>query len=293
MTDSYRIERAQIPELDAMLGTPIPALDKGFVRVIDYMGSDDAIVQAARVSYGTGTKKLNEDKGLIRYLLRHRHTTPFEMCEIKLHVKLPIFVARQWVRHRTANINEYSARYSIMDKEFYIPEQQQLAAQHQHNKQGRGEKIADDKKQQIIDYIQNHSDKSYEDYEWLINEMGLARELARSSLPVNIYTQWYWKIDLHNLLHFIALRQDAHAQYEIRVYANILADIVKKWVPVTYAAFENYIAGGAHISKDALAFIKAQLNGNTQQANDIIASMSAGEKRELYQLLELENEDEG
>lgn len=293
MTDSYRIERAQIPELDAMLGTPIPALDKGFVRVIDYMGSDDAIVQAARVSYGTGTKKLNEDKGLIRYLLRHRHTTPFEMCEIKLHVKLPIFVARQWVRHRTANINEYSARYSIMDKEFYIPEQQQLAAQHQHNKQGRGEKIADDKKQQIIDYIQNHSDKSYEDYEWLINEMGLARELARSSLPVNIYTQWYWKIDLHNLLHFIALRQDAHAQYEIRAYANILADIVKKWVPVTYAAFENYIAGGAHISKDALAFIKAQLNGNTQQANDIIASMSAGEKRELYQLLELENEDEG
>ncbi len=288
MSDETKLDRDSNPTLDAMLGKKIPVLDKGFIRLIDYMGSDDAIVQAARVSYGKGTKKSNEDKGLIRYLMRHRHTTPFEMCEMKFHVKMPIFVARQWVRHRTANINEYSARYSVLEKEFYIPAPEQLASQHQHKKQARGEQLDDDMHQKIIEVITKNSNDSYHDYEWMINEAGLARELARASLPVNIYTQWYWKIDLHNLLHFIALRKDEHAQYEIRVYADALADIVAQWVPFAYEAFDDYVLKGANLSASGLALIKARLQGDANAEAQIKEKISAGELRELYQLLDLQ-----
>ena len=229
-------------------------------------------------------------RGLIRYLMRHRHTTPFEMCEIKFHIKLPIFVARQWVRHRTANINEYSARYSVLDNEFYVPEPAQLGVQHQHKKQARGTQLEAEKHEKIISVIEKNSQTSYQDYQWMIGEMGLAREVARASLPVNIYTQWYWKIDLHNLLHFISLRKDPHAQYEIRVYAEILADIVKKWVPLAYEAFNDYVLDGAKLSANGLALVQARLRGDKTAEDAIKQKISAGELRELYELLDLENE---
>ncbi len=243
--------RATVPSLEEILYKPLAALDHGFVRVIDYMGDDTAIVQSARVSYGKGTKKISNDKGLIKYLMRHWHSTPFEMCEIKLHVKLPIFIARQWIRHRTANVNEYSARYSILDKEFYIPSVENLASQSQVNKQGRAENLSPEEAEKVIELLKSDAEQTYRNYEVMLNEnsdgetldessMGIARELARMNLTLNTYTQWYWKIDLNNLLHFLALRADAHAQYEIRVYADIILDIVKKWVPVTYEAFEDY-----------------------------------------------------
>ena len=243
--------RATVPSLEEILYKPLAALDHGFVRVIDYMGDDTAIVQSARVSYGKGTKKISNDKGLIKYLMRHWHSTPFEMCEIKLHVKLPIFIARQWIRHRTANVNEYSARYSILDKEFYIPSVENLASQSQINKQGRAENLSPKEAEKVIELLKSDAEQTYRNYEVMLNEnsdgetldegsMGIARELARMNLTLNTYTQWYWKIDLNNLLHFLALRADAHAQYEIRVYADIILDIVKKWVPVTYEAFEDY-----------------------------------------------------
>jgi thymidylate synthase (FAD) len=249
--------RATVPSLEEILYKPLAALDHGFVRVIDYMGDDTAIVQSARVSYGKGTKKISNDKGLIKYLMRHWHSTPFEMCEIKLHVKLPIFIARQWIRHRTANVNEYSARYSILDKEFYIPSVENLASQSQINKQGRAENLSPEEAEKVIELLKSDAEQTYRNYEVMLNEnsdgetlddgsMGIARELARMNLTLNTYTQWYWKIDLNNLLHFLALRADAHAQYEIRVYADIILDIVKKWVPVTYEAFEDYRVGGTH-----------------------------------------------
>ena len=251
--------RATVPSLEEILYKPLQALDHGFVRVIDYMGDDTAIVQSARVSYGKGTKKITNDKGLIKYLMRHWHSTPFEMCEIKLHVKLPIFIARQWIRHRTANVNEYSARYSILDKEFYIPSVENLASQSQVNKQGRAENLSPEEAEKVINILKNDAEQTYNNYEVMLNEnsdgetldegsMGIARELARMNLTLNTYTQWYWKIDLNNLLHFLALRADAHAQYEIRVYADIILDIVKKWVPITYEAFEDYRVGGTQLS---------------------------------------------
>src|SRR3954452_9766485 len=238
--------RATVPALEAMLYQAIPVLDHGFVRVIDYMGDDGAVVQAARVSYGRGTRRVSEDAGLIRYLMRHRHSTPFEMCEIKYHVKLPIFVTRQWIRHRTANVNEYSARSSILDKEFYIPAPEQLAAQSTVNRQGRGDVLTGDEAARVLDLLRDDAERCYRDYAWLLNEdeggnqvepgrEGLARELARINLTLNTYTQWYWKIDLHNLLHFLSLRADAHAQYEIRAYAQAMIDTVKAWVPLTHA----------------------------------------------------------
>ena len=258
---SERSETARVtaPELEAVLYKPIEVLDHGFVRVIDYMGDDSSIVQSARVSYGKGTKKISNDKGLIKYLMRHRHSTPFEMCEIKFHIKLPIFIARQWIRHRTANVNEYSARYSILDKEFYIPSAENLAAQSAINNQGRGDALTDDEASNVIQILKKDAEQTYSNYETLLNEnsggniideskSGIARELARMNLTLNTYTQWYWKIDLNNLLHFLALRADDHAQYEIRVYADIMLDIVKRWVPLTYAAFEDYRIGGTELS---------------------------------------------
>ena len=264
--------RATAPALEEILYKPIAVLDHGFVRVIDYMGDDAAIVQAARVSYGRGTKRAQDDAGLISYLMRHRHTTPFEMCEIKYHVKLPIFVARQWIRHRTANVNEYSARYSILDKEYYIPAPDQLAAQSQINRQGRGEVLQGAEAKQVLDLLRRDAEQTYAHYEEMLNEgadgqprdparKGLARELARMNLTLNTYTQWYWKVDLHNLLHFLSLRADPHAQHEIRVYADVMLDTVKRWVPAAFNAFAEYRMGGAHLSAKGLAVVQRLIAG--------------------------------
>ena len=264
--------RVTAPELEAVLYKPIEVLDHGFIRVIDYMGDDSSIVQSARVSYGKGTKKISNDKGLIKYLMRHRHSTPFEMCEIKFHIKLPIFIARQWIRHRTANVNEYSARYSILDKEFYIPSAENLASQSAVNNQGRGDALTDDEASNVIQILKKDAEQTYSNYEFLLNESsegniidesksGIARELARMNLTLNTYTQWYWKIDLNNLLHFLALRADDHAQYEIRVYADAILNIVKKWVPLTYEAFEDYRIGGTELSAKEVNLMKKLLKG--------------------------------
>ena len=272
--------------MDAQLYNAIPVLDHGFIRVVDYMGDDAAICQAARVSYGKGTKSVQNDEGLIRYLMRHWHSTPFEMCEVKLHVKLPVFVARQWIRHRTANVNEYSARYSILDREFYIPAPEHIAAQSVVNNQGRGEALTGAEAARVLDILKTDSERSYDNYQAMISDdgqRGLARELARMNLPANIYTQWYWKVDLHNLLHFLRLRADAHAQYEIRVYADAICSVVADWVPFAYAAFEDYRLGGATLSETALECVRRMLKGEavTQETS----GMSKGEWREFEQLL--------
>ncbi|MEO0765616.1 MAG: FAD-dependent thymidylate synthase [Pseudomonadota bacterium] len=274
--------RATVPGMEAHLYHARPVLDHGFVRVIDYMGDDAAICQAARVSYGKGTKSVQNDAGLIRYLMRHWHSTPFEMCEIKLHVKLPVFVARQWIRHRTANVNEYSARYSILDREFYIPEPDALAAQSVVNNQGRGATLEGAEAARVLEILKADSNRAYDHYEEMISDdgqAGLARELARMNLPANIYTQWYWKVDLHNLFHFLRLRADAHAQYEIRVYADAICEMVKDWVPAAYGAFEDYRMGGATLSATAIACVQRMLKGeDVTQEN---SGMSKGEWREF------------
>ncbi len=253
-------KRTIVKEIDAILYEEHKVLDHGFIRVVDYMGSDSAIVQAARVSYGKGTKQISQDEALIKYLMRHHHTTPFEMCEIKFHVKLPIFVARQWIRHRTANVNEYSARYSILDNEFYTPKPEQVAKQSDNNKQGSGEAFDPDTSKEIIDSLINDSNLVYSHYEKFI-EQGLAREIARTNLMLNYYTQFYWKIDLHNLLHFLKLRADKHAQYEIRVYAEVMLDIIKKGVPLAYNAFVEYCLESACISRTGLEIIRKLIKG--------------------------------
>ena len=278
--------RAVSEGMEAHLYNAITVLDHGFIRVVDYMGDDAAICQAARVSYGKGTKSVQNDEGLIRYLMRHWHSTPFEMCEVKLHVKLPVFVARQWIRHRTANVNEYSARYSILDREFYIPAPEHVAAQSVVNNQGRGEVLTGDEAARVLDILKTDSERSYNNYQAMISDdgqQGLARELARMNLPANIYTQWYWKVDLHNLLHFLRLRADAHAQYEIRVYADAICSVVADWVPYAYAAFEDYRLGGATLSGTALECVRQMLKGEavTQETS----GMSKGEWREFEQLL--------
>ncbi len=260
--------RATVPALESLLYHAVPVLDHGFVRVIDYMGDDAAVVQAARVSYGRGTKRVSEDAGLIRYLMRHRHSTPFEMCEIKYHVKLPIFVARQWIRHRTANVNEYSARYSVMDREFYIPAPEHLAAQSASNRQGRGAVLQGDEAAAVLDLLRQDAGRAHDHYAWMLNEeeadparQGLARELARMNLTLNTYTQWYWKTDLHNLLGFLSLRADAHAQYEIRAYADVMMQGVEAWVPATAAAFRDYRLGAVTFSAGMLAVLRRRLAG--------------------------------
>src|SRR3954462_15151382 len=270
--DAQTTHRAVAPALEEILYKAVPVLDHGFVRVIDYMGDDGAIVQAARVSYGRGTRRVSEDRGLINYLMRHRHTTPFEMCEIKYHVKLPIFVARQWIRHRTANVNEYSARYSILDNEFYIPAPEHLAAQATVNRQGRGDVLQGAAARRVLDLLREDSERAYAGYAAMLNEdeagapldpawPGLARELARMNLSLNFYTQWYWKTDLHNLLHFLSLRADPHAQYEIRAYAETMLETVQRWVPLAHAAFLEYSLNAATISASGLAVLRRMLAG--------------------------------
>lgn len=295
--EQHTTHRSTVPALEERLYTPIPVLDHGFVRVVDYMGSDDAIVQAARVSYGKGTKKLREDEGLIRYLLRHRHTTPFEMCEIKFHIKLPIFVARQWIRHRTANVNEYSGRYSVMDKDYYVPQPKHLAAQSSSNRQGRGDVLVGEEADAALATLDGDARQAYAHYQELLNrddegqiihedKQGLARELARMNLPVNFYTQWYWKIDLHNLMHFLSLRIDPHAQYEIRAYGEAMLACLQDWVPLTYKAFMDYRVGAAELSAPALAILRRRLRGEHVTQED--SGLSPREWRELTALLEME-----
>jgi thymidylate synthase (FAD) len=291
-SETQSTRRATVAALEAVLYQATPVLDHGFVRVIDYMGDDAAVVQAARVSYGRGTKKISEDRGLIQYLMRHRHTTPFEMCEIKYHVKLPIFVARQWIRHRTANVNEYSARYSILDNEFYLPAPEQIAAQSKSNRQGRGEQLTPAETARVLDLLRDDALRSYRDYTTLLNldetgtvidpgRQGLARELARMNLTLNFYTQWYWKTDLYNLLNFLSLRGDAHAQYEIRAYAEVMLDTLDRWVPLTAEAFRQYRLGGAHISAKGLAVVKRMIAGES-----VTHAESGMSKREWAELME-------
>ncbi len=291
-SQSNSTKRVTSPELEKVLYEAIPVLDHGFIRVIDYMGDDSSIVQSARVSYGKGTKKVSTDEGLIKYLMRHRHSTPFEMCEIKYHVKLPIFIARQWIRHRTANVNEYSARYSILDKEFYLPAKEQLAAQSQSNRQGRGDVLQGKQAEEVLNILKDDATRTYENYEKLLNErfdgtkidenkVGLARELARMNLTLNTYTQWYWKTDLLNLLNFLFLRADNHAQYEIRVYADKMLETVKRWVPITYQAFMDYRVGAAEISSKGLKVIQSMISGKR-----IGQEESGLSKREWNELME-------
>jgi thymidylate synthase (FAD) len=292
--ETRQTRRATVPALEGILFQPLPVLDHGFIRVIDYMGDDAAIVQAARVSYGRGTRKVSEDQGLINYLMRHRHTTPFEMCEIKYHVKLPIFVARQWIRHRTANVNEYSARYSILDNEFYVPAPEHLAAQAKTNRQGRGEVFDPVAARRVLYLLRSDAERAYAGYAELLNEdgsgapidttrPGLSRELARINLSLGFYTQWYWKTDLHNLMHFLSLRADPHAQYEIRAYAEAMLGTVERWLPMTHAAFLEYRMNAALISATSLSVIRRMMGG--EQVDQASSGLSPREWRELMALL--------
>ena len=292
-TNTKRVTSADLEEI---MYEAIPILDHGFIRVVDYMGNDTSIVQAARVSYGKGTKKVNTDAGLIKYLMRHWHSTPFEMCEIKYHVKLPIFIARQWIRHRTANVNEYSARYSILDKEFYLPAAEQLAAQSQGNRQGRGDIIKGDHAKEVLNLLKDDAERTYKNYEEMLNERydgtiiddkksGLARELARMNLTLNTYTQWYWKTDLLNLMNFIRLRADDHAQYEIRAYADAMLDTLKKWVPTTYEAFMDYRVGGTEVSSKGKSIIQKLIKGEKISIEE--SGLSKREWNELMEAFEL------
>jgi len=279
--------RVVAPGMEQHLYTAKPVLDHGFIRVIDYMGDDAAITQAARVSYGKGTKSVQNDEGLIRYLMRHWHSTPFEMCEIKLHVKLPVFVARQWIRHRTANVNEYSARYSILDREFYIPAPDHVNAQSVVNNQGRGGVLEGAEAARVLEILKADSARCYDNYEAMISQdgqEGLARELARMNLPANIYTQWYWKVDLHNLFHFLRLRADAHAQYEIRVYAEELCKVVADWVPFAYKAFEDYRLGAVSLSAQMVDTMRRMLKG--EEVTQETSGLSKREWREFMEVVE-------
>jgi len=289
-------KRVTVSELEKILYEAIPILDHGFIRVVDYMGDDTSIVQAARVSYGKGTKKVSTDAGLIKYLMRHWHSTPFEMCEIKYHVKLPIFIARQWIRHRTANVNEYSARYSILDKEFYLPASEHLAAQSKNNRQGRGDVLEGENAKQVLDLLKSDAEKTYSNYETMLNEKydgtvidesktGLARELARMNLTLNTYTQWYWKTDLLNLMNFLRLRADDHAQYEIRTYADAMLETVKKWVPITYDAFMDYRVGGTEVSAKGKSIIQKLIKG--EEVNIESSGLSKREWNELMEAFDL------
>jgi thymidylate synthase (FAD) len=293
--ETYQTRRPTVESLEKILFQSIPLLDHGFVRVVDYMGDDAAVVQAARVSYGKGTRKVSEDTSLIRYLMRHAHSTPFEMPTIKFHVKLPIFVARQWIRHRMASVNEYSARYSVLDREFYIPDRETLATQSKTNRQGRDETLPESDALKILHILKNDASRNYDNYLWMLNEtedgevqeserVGLARELARMNLTLNTYTQWYWKTDLHNLMNFLRLRADAHAQYEIRIYAEAILSIVEKWTPITYAAFLEYRLNAVTLSATALEIVRSLLAGKPV---DLATGLSAREQAELESIIGL------
>jgi thymidylate synthase (FAD) len=250
-----------VPEAEAVLDKEFPVLDRGFVRLVDYLGGDERVVQAARVSYGEGTRSYRENAGLIDYLLRHRHTSPFEQVGLTFHVKLPIFVARQWIRHRTARVNEVSGRYSVMKNEFYLPGAGDLALQSGDNKQGRREEALETAlAEEIRGDLERSQREAYRDYGALIDR-GIARELARINLPLSLYTEWYWQIDLHNLFHFLELRLDRHAQREIRLYAQVILDIARKVAPRCCDSFERHILGAVNFSREEFAELKGRLEG--------------------------------
>jgi len=275
-----------VEEADKILDKEFKVLNHGFVRLVDYMGSDESIVQAARVSYGKGTKKVSEDRGLIRYLMRHRHTTPFEMVEFKFHVKLPIFIARQWIRHRTASVNEYSGRYSVLTDEFYFPNPDDVRTQSEVNKQGRSDKtVPENVQREFLEYLKNSADDTYATYQKYI-EAGLARELARISLPLSVYTEWYWKIDLHNLFHFLRLRSDPHAQQEFREYARVMTDMVKTVCPMAYEAYEDYILNAVAFSGPEIKVLAGLLPDKELTPEDLVsAGLSKREAREFLDKL--------
>lgn len=279
------MNRTSSPFLDSILGVQHKCLDKGFIRVIDYMGDQSAIVQAARVSYGDGTKTPSDDRALLRYMIRHRHTSPLEMCELKIHVKLPIFVARQWIRHRMASVNELSARYSVMKDEFYIPDPSIIAVQSTDNRQGRGEVVKAEEARKVADTIETHSIGTYNIYGWLIEDMDVSRELSRMVLPVNLYTEWYWKIDLHNLLHFLSLRMDLHAQYEIRVYADLIGKIVQGWLPDVWEAFRDYRLEAVTLSGPVMESFRRALEGVEIQRPESKDRVSDREWKEVLKAL--------
>ncbi|MGE4454517.1 MAG: FAD-dependent thymidylate synthase [Sphaerochaeta sp.] len=246
---------------EEILDKEFPVLDHGFVRLVDYLGSDERIVQSARVSYGSGTKTYRQDKGLINYLLRNDHTSPFEQVNFTFHVKMPIFVARQWIRHRTGRVNEISGRYSVMSDECYRPDPSHINFQSEDNKQGRtAEPVDAEVAEQVLSLLRDDQKRIYETYQKLL-DMGIARELSRIDLPLSLYTEWYWQMDLHNLFHFLQLRLDAHAQYEIRVYAQTILEMVRKVCPIATEAFLEHKMGGTHVSKGELDAIKALLKG--------------------------------
>jgi thymidylate synthase (FAD) len=276
--------RVNNPEADAIVDKEFKCLNAGFVRLVDYMGGDESIVQAARVSYGKGTKTINEDRGLIRYLMRHMHTTPFEMVELKFHCKLPIFVARQWIRHRTANVNEYSGRYSVMKDEFYIPEHDAIHFQSLRNKQGRSsDEVPAELQQRVLDILTGDQRQTFSHYEEML-EGDISRELARVNLPLALYTEWYWKIDLHNLFHFLRLRIDPHAQYEIRVYGEAMTEITKKVAPLAWEAFEDYVLKAEKFSRLEMNIIAACINREQFTKESLTAKGLSG--READEFLE-------
>jgi thymidylate synthase (FAD) len=263
--DDAPMRRPSVSTADAIIGKRVPVLDHGFVCLVDYMGDDAAIVQAARVSYGRGTKTVRTDRGLIRYLMRHRHTTPFEMVELKFLMRLPIFVARQIIRHRTANVNEYSARYSVLSDEFYIPPVHAIGAQSTENRQGRADGLAQGVAAEFAKRLNDHSRRSYELYEWATTQ-NVTRELARLALPVNVYTEWYWKNDLHNVFNFLALRLDPHAQAETRAYASVVYDAVKVVAPIAVEAFDDFTLGAISLSAKEQDAIGKLARGETFDA---------------------------
>ncbi|MGB9663914.1 MAG: FAD-dependent thymidylate synthase [Ignavibacteria bacterium] len=273
------------PKAEELLDKEFKVLNHGFIRLIDYMGGDESIVQAARVSYGKGTKTVSEDRTLIRYLMRHQHTTPFEMVEFKFHIKLPLFVARQWIRHRTANVNEYSGRYSIMPEEFYVPDETVIKFQSKANKQGRdSEEVPPEIRKRVLEILLQEQKSAFSGYQEMLN-YNIARELARINLPLSLYTQWYWKIDLHNLFHFLKLRMDKHAQYEIRVYAEKMAEIVKAVVPIAYEAFEDYVLKSVTFSKNEILILKKYLPEKIDDAEIDKLDISKYEKAEFLDKL--------
>ena len=288
---SSTTRRATVPALEEIMFSAMPVLDRGFVRVVDYMGDDAAVVQGARVSFGRGTRQISGDRGLIRYLMRNRHSTPFELASIKIHLRAPVFVTRQWFRHRTASINEYSARYSVLDREFYVPAREVVAVQSQDNRQGRGEAMDEDTSRRVIEVLRVDASRAYDNYLWMLNEteegetadparQGVARELARINLPVSVYTQFYWKTDLWNLLRFLALRADPHAQYEIRAYAEVILGVVGRWVPMVHEAFEDYMLHSASLSRQALGLLRAAL-ASDRKISPAAHGLSGRELREL------------
>ena len=271
-----------VPEAEALLDKEIKVLDHGFIRLVDYMGGDSRIVQSARVSYGKGTKSVREDEALIDYLMRHQHTSPFEQVVLTFHCKMPIFIARQWIRHRAARVNEISGRYSVMEDEFYLPEETAIQYQNKDNRQGRDpQEVPAHLRQKVLNILAKGQQVAYDDYQKMLAD-DIARELARINLPLSLYTQWYWQIDLHNLFHFLELRMDEHAQWEIRQYANVIADITRTVAPLAFRAFETHVVNAVRFSGSEIQALAANLRG---QEHDLKGSRKIEYEAKLRKII--------